>query len=122
ALKENGDTLDITTEKGRANQSALDDIAESGWDLVDSMTASGASQEDLQAAMETTREDFIKLAKRMGMSKKEAKALADELGLFPENIDVAIAVETDTAQRNFNKWVTDNNGRRIKVSVDTVQG
>src|SRR5659263_343183 len=48
ALKENGQTLDITTAAGRANQSALDDVAKSGWDLIAAMKANGSSQAEIQ--------------------------------------------------------------------------
>src|SRR5690606_8640961 len=48
AVKENGKTLDVNTEKGRANQSALDDIAGSGWAWVDSLREQGASEDRLQ--------------------------------------------------------------------------
>src|SRR5690606_6779068 len=98
ALKENGATLDITTEKGRANQQALDDVAASGWDLIESMQANGATQEELQGVMATTRQRFLDAATAMGMGSDEANALADELGLIPSKVGVAVSVDTTAAE------------------------
>ena len=104
ALKENGATLDITTEKGRANQSALDDIASSGWDVIDSMRENGKSQQELQATMQTTRDRFVAVAQQMGMSADEANRLADELGLIPSKVSVDVAVDTSQAMADLNSF------------------
>ena len=93
ALKENGATLDITTEKGRANQAALDDVASAGWDVIASMRENGSTQEDLQAQMQTTRDRFLSVAGQMGMTSDEAHRLADELGLIPADVSVEVAVK-----------------------------
>jgi len=122
AAKENGNTLDSTTEKGRANAAALDAIAESGWDLIDSMRESGSSQEDLQAKVQKVRDQFLKQASAMGMSKSAAEDLADELGLIPESIDVQVAVDTTRATRYINDWLIKNDGQRIRVYVDAQGG
>src|SRR5699024_10098488 len=105
SVEENGKTLDITTEKGRRNQAALDDIASSGWDLIDSMRANGASQEDLQGIMSTTRQRFIDAAESMGMSRQEAKDLADQLNLIPDNVDADVTVNTAAAERAIDALV-----------------
>lgn len=99
ALEENGQTLDITTQKGRDNQAALDGVAKSGWDVITSMQKNGATQAELQAAMATSRERFVEMAgpNGMGMSIEAANALADELGLIPEDVDVVANVHTSTA-------------------------
>lgn len=88
--------LDVSTEAGRANQSALDDIAESGRDLIDSMRENGASQEELQAAMQRSRDDVVAFGIAMGMSEEDANSLADELKLIPS--EVPITVVTNTAE------------------------
>ncbi|WP_432457944.1 phage tail tape measure protein [Cellulomonas iranensis] len=97
ALKENGATLDITTEKGSANQAALDGIASSGWAVVESMRENGATQAELQAQVQTTRDRFVDFAQQMGLSGDEANALADRLSLIPSNVDVQIAADTAAA-------------------------
>lgn len=107
SIKENGTSLDITTEKGRANQSALDGIASAGWDLIESMTQNGATQEELQATMADTRQRFIDAASQFGLTGDEANALADQLKLIPSNVNVT-AQYTDNAseqiQAFINRW------------------
>lgn len=78
--------LDITTEAGRRNQAALDDIAESGLGLVDSMRAAGESETAITAAAEGARAKFVQQAIALGMSADEANALADEVGLATDAI------------------------------------
>lgn len=92
-LAENGQTLDITTEAGRKNQAALDGIASAAWDTIDSLTATGASTDELQASMQRSRGDFIAMAESMGMDSAAAEALADQLRLIPEDVTTQVAVD-----------------------------
>lgn len=79
ALRENGRGLDITTEKGRANQSALDSLAMSTITYRDKLIAAGASQEAVSQATERGRVKWIQNAAAMGMSEAQAIMLAEEL-------------------------------------------
>ena len=79
ALKENGRGLDVTTEKGRANQAALDSLAMATITYRDKLMAAGASQEAVAQATERGRAKWISNATAMGMSKAAAELLAEEL-------------------------------------------
>lgn len=96
-LKENGANLDITTAKGRENEAALDNIASSTWDVISAMQKNGASQKQLQATMQTSRDRFIAVARAAGMSAGEASNLADELGLIPSQVTTDIRANTGQA-------------------------
>ncbi|HZL07022.1 MAG TPA: hypothetical protein VFE45_16640, partial [Coriobacteriia bacterium] len=100
ALETNGATLDITTEAGRANQAALDGVAKSGWDVVTSMQANYATQPELQAAMQVSRDAFVNMAIAEGMGADEANRLADEAGLIPAKVGVTVSVDISGAARN----------------------
>lgn len=83
SIKENGRTLDITTEKGRANQAALDDIAATAVKV-----AEGLKGADRVEFMRRARADFIQARvnlRGVGVSAEDARAkakdLANELGL-----------------------------------------
>lgn len=95
ALEENGKTLDITTEKGRSNQAALDGIASSALGLMASQQEAGASASEMAGSLERGREAFIEQARAMGVPKKEAAALADQYGLIPEEVYTAFYSNTD---------------------------
>jgi len=83
ALEENGKTLDINTEKGRANQAALDDIADTAVKVAG--TLKGADRNDY---LKQARKAFIDTATQMGLARGEAIKLANQLGLIPP-IDIA---------------------------------
>ena len=121
SIEENGKTLDVATEKGRANRSALDDIAESGWDVIDSMRANGASQTDLQGVMSTTRERFIAMARAAGATKGEARALADELKLHPKNVNTDFTADgrQARAEGKATKDYLNSLTAAIQVAADT---
>jgi TP901 family phage tail tape measure protein len=117
ALEENGATLNQATAKGRANQAALDGIAAAGFDLVDSLRASGASLGDVAGAMATARKRFIETATAMGMGRREARALADQLGLIPANVTTNAVVNTGNALAQV--ATLDNTLNRIDGKVVT---
>lgn len=88
SLKENGRTLDIGTEKGRANQAALDGIATSALKVAESNLTAAEANNTLGAASKTVTGDinsartaFINQAVAMGMPKRAAEALAIQSGL-----------------------------------------
>lgn len=77
AAKENGRTLDVHTEKGRANRKALEDIAKALGDQLGAMQANGAGVDEINGKYAEARAKFIKAAQAMGATKKEAIELAD---------------------------------------------
>lgn len=91
ALKKNGKTLDITTEKGRANQAALDGLVRSGLDAANANFELSGSGPELEAALLKLREETIKGAEAFGSSKAEAEKLADQL--VGSDYDIKIRVQ-----------------------------
>lgn len=116
AIEENGTTLDITTEKGRANQDALDGIAAAGWDLIESMQANGSTSEELQGTMQATRDRFIEVAGQFGITADEASALADQMGLIPENVNT-VAQFTDNASSQIQDFINRWAGKTVTVQA-----
>ncbi|ASN38855.1 phage tail tape measure protein [Arthrobacter sp. 7749] len=88
SIKTNGASLEENTEKGRANQSALDGIAESGQRYVEALAAGGASEEELQAAMTGTYDAMIIAAGQFGITGDKADALARDIIGIPKGVDV----------------------------------
>lgn len=86
AIKDNGKTLDLNTEKGRNNQEALDDLADQALDTADAMTKNGKSVKDVNGFLERAGDEFIRTGTKMGMAKGEAVRLAIQLGLIPNNV------------------------------------
>ena len=98
SVEEHGRTLDRATEAGRANESALDGIAEAAHNWANAAEESGASAQELDGIMQAGRDNFIRTAEAMGMSTEEATRLADELQLIPDFVETEVEVETQAAK------------------------
>lgn len=96
AIDENGKTLDRSTEKGRANQAALDNIASASIRAMEAQREAGASTSELAGTLEAGRDAFIKNAVAAGMTEKAAGALADKLGLIPGSVYIEFQENTDS--------------------------
>lgn len=107
SLKEHKKTLSITTEAGRANRSALMNLAESAHEVIFSMRDLDKSVPSMMSKMKEQRAEFIKMARAMGMSADAAKKLADRYGLVPSKIKAATTAEAkanayNTSAKKFN--------------------
>ena len=90
ALKANGKTLDVNTEKGRANKSALNSMATASLSYIEALIGSGAETSKIVGTTERARAEFVKAATAMGMSKKAAEDLASSYGLVPSEVKTTI--------------------------------
>lgn len=104
--------IDLHTKAGIQAQSALDNLAAAALNNRDAMKENGASMEELQAATQTARDDFIGVATQMGLSAEAANALADKYGLIPGEVvtDVS-ATGTDVSQAQIDA---------VKAAIDTL--
>lgn len=102
SIKENGTTLDITTQKGRDNQAAFDAIAESGFRAAQSMAENEASQEQVQGQLQRTYDDLIATAGQFGITGKKAEDMAREVMGIPDEANVKSWMD-DAARKEANK-------------------
>lgn len=93
SLKKNGRTLDITTEKGRENQSNLDGLAESTTKWAGATLDSTGSQAQANSILNEGKKQYIATAQSMGMSKQAAQQLADSLFKLPSDISPSVKVD-----------------------------
>lgn len=118
AVKENGRTLDITTEKGRNNQDALFDIADAGRDAADAMAENGASQEDIQKHLQRTYDDLVSAGKQFGLSGEKAKDMARKVLGIPDDVSIKTWM-SDAAeeQAKTTKGAVDDIPKSVTVQV-----
>lgn len=109
ALNENKTDFDLTTEAGRTANSAFQEIARSGMDVVTSMDEAGASQEELQGALNTTYEDLIAAAGEFGITGTAAEELARSVLGVPDGI----SIET---------WMSDEAERQAGATQRAING
>lgn len=72
SAKTNGKTLDIGTEKGRANQAALDDVARATFSVVKAQQNQRVSQTQINNTLQRGANDSFNAARAMGMSARAA--------------------------------------------------
>ena len=99
AVKENGKTLDITTEKGRKNEKALDDLAEAAIKQSQAMQESSASSAELQKQSGRQRAELVRAARAFGLSAKEAQAYANRILGIPKSAATKVVANTSTAAK-----------------------
>lgn len=88
SFAENGNTLDINTEQGRANRDALSGLASQAMDTAQAILEEGAATGDMtgateqaRASLENARTAFVNAAVAAGMTQEDAEALATQFGL-----------------------------------------
>lgn len=92
SLKENGKTLDLDSEKGRNNQKALDDLARASMSYITTLDEQGASTEEIAAATERARGEWVKGAVAMGMTQAQAEELAAAYFAIPEDVKTTVVL------------------------------
>lgn len=135
---ENAATLDLTTEAGRNNMSALQGLADAGRELLDANVRAGESQGTLRDGLISTYDNLVANAQAMGQSATEADALARKLMGIPANVDVETylsdaalvaaeatgnAIEAIPGYRGVTVAVTeDGTVGQVQASIDQVDG
>jgi hypothetical protein len=120
SLANNGRTLDTTTEKGRANEAALDGIAGAGYRSAQAMAANGASQDALAGNLDTTFNKLVAAARQFTNTDAEAQALARDIMKIPPGVDIKTWM-ADEAKRmaEATKGAVDAIPARKDISVVT---
>lgn len=109
SIKENGRTLDINTEAGRSNEAALDSLANSTQEWAAATLEATGSTSKAQAILDQGRGKWIQFATDLGMSKTQAKALADQLFSMPAEATTEVKANTEAASkktRDFRDLIT----------------
>ncbi|MFF2009175.1 hypothetical protein ACFVWY_08890 [Streptomyces sp. NPDC058195] len=84
ALSMSGGQLDLGTEKARTAASALSDLAAKTDEAAASARDSGASWSEVSGIYERGRQQLIANAQQMGLTRAQARALADQILQTPD--------------------------------------
>lgn len=128
--------LDLTTQAGRDNQVALNDVAEAAKRQAEASLEAGAGIAEVRAQMATSRDAFIENAVRLGVSREAAEAMATKFGLTKTAVDklataigdvpaskqVKVEVQTAAAKTALQVFKEKLDGLKSKSVVVTVQG
>ncbi|MFL1427132.1 MULTISPECIES: LAGLIDADG family homing endonuclease [unclassified Nocardiopsis] len=94
AATENGATLDLNTEAGRANESALRTLRDTINSNTEAVRLNDGSVQEQIATAARGREEFVRVARQMGLTADEAEDLADEYLGIPSDVRTAIEVNS----------------------------
>lgn len=112
SVTKNGTTLDLHTEKGRANQSAYNDLAKAAMATATATAeetlktqGSAAAQQTLQAGLSQSYKDLITAAGQFGITGDAADTMARKALGIPKNV-------------NIDAWIADH----ASTTLDTIKG
>lgn len=111
-IKDNGRTLDLNTEKGRANRTALSSVAQAAraqYEAFVKVNGVGAKSANMA---ENLRNKFVALATKATGSASAARKLADELLGIPSKRETKITANTAQALEN---------AREVRRAIAAVQ-
>ncbi|MFC8220918.1 hypothetical protein ACFUTY_22410 [Streptomyces sp. NPDC057362] len=114
AFKENGKTLDASTEAGRGNRDAMSAAAKAHDELMTSGLAAGESLGAMLGKSEQLRGEMLRLAKQTGMTDAEAQEYVNTLLGTPEDIRTNVILERQDAIEGLNNVQTE-----IKATPDS---
>lgn len=122
SIQTNGKTLDEGTAKGRANQTALDNIAVAARNAASAAIQEGAAQSTVNSIMATAKAQFIAAATACGMTSSQAQTLANKLFAIPKSVSTTITAidrATATIQNVLGRlqWI---DGKQVFTYINTV--
>ena len=125
ALKDNGRTLDTNTQKGRNNRTMLNNAAAAALAHRDALKENGASQRTTTRYTEQARGELVRMARRLGMNKREAQEYTNKILGIPKRHDTTVYSHTGKAERDlrdFRRRANDylNGIRDERVSLGVV--
>ncbi|MEV7154917.1 phage tail protein [Streptomyces misionensis] len=123
ALSMTGGQLNLSSQKARDAASALQDLADKTDAAAASARESGSSWEQVNSIYSKGRSSLVKYAEQMGLSKSQAKALADQILQIPDKT-ARIKMNAEDATRDlnaFNSAVRKTPGSK-SVTLKTLSG
>jgi trimeric autotransporter adhesin len=105
SLKDNGATLDVGTEKGRANRDALSQLAGATEDAAAKARENNASWQAVAGIYDKGRKSLVDNIMAMGKSRTEAEALAATLLTMPSP-KMRLEMRTEDAVRSLNDVIS----------------
>lgn len=119
SIKTNGTSLDVNTEKGRANQTAFNGVASAAMATAEAQAAetlasqgSAAAQGVLQSSLQASYDDLVAAAGQFGITGDAADDMARKALGIPKEVPIST-------------WVNDNATAKldgIKAKADALDG
>lgn len=122
AANSNGRSLDMNTEAGRANRSALQGIASDALAAAAAYAANGESADTIKLKTQEARDAFVAVAMQMGLSAAAAETLATQYGLIPRDVSTSVVASgVEAVNASLQTTVSTLNaldGRTVFVTIN----
>jgi len=105
SIEQNGTTLDVTTQKGRDNRTALDNIAEAALGVMRQMYDTGASEEAVRVKNEEMRTSLYNSARQFGLSEDAAWAYVDQVLKVPPTAATTVVFSDADARTKIQSFL-----------------
>lgn len=99
-------SVNTMSEAGREAQSALENLGNSGHDLLKSMVESGASADVVKAKQAELAKQFLATAHDMGVPADAATRLQEIYGLTPEEVTTLFKAETEQTKTALTQYLS----------------
>lgn len=99
-------SFNTMSEAGREAQSALENLGNSGHDLLKSMVESGASADEVKAKQAELAKQFLATAHDMGVPADAAQRLQEIYGLTPEEVTTLFKAETEQTKTALTQYLS----------------
>ncbi|MEV7994927.1 hypothetical protein AB0O67_24345 [Streptomyces sp. NPDC086077] len=122
SFKENGATLDLNTEAGRANAQAMSGAAKANDEMLAAGLAAGESLGSMTKKSDGLRSEMLRLAEATGMTDREAREYVNTLLGTPAEVKTAVRLEREDAISGLKAVQTEirNTPGAKSVRVDTL--
>lgn len=114
--------VNTSTAAGRRLDGQLNQVRESLYDQVSAAAAAGEGQASLRNRVENARSAFINQMQAMGLTRGEARRLADQYGLIPEKVLTDVRADGGQAKREAREVQRElSNIRDRTVTITTIR-
>lgn len=119
SLRDNGTTLDITSDKGRANMGVIYDLASAINSHAQAVVDETGSVSAGNDALKSSRDEFDKVLTHAGLSKDAIQHFNDTLLATPTLVPVVVSVDTYGALQKMREFHDKATGL-VTISVGSI--
>lgn len=113
--------FDLTSEAGQNAQGIIDNLVTSGWNMVEALSADGASAEQLNGVITDSNTKLYELLVSMGVNSDAARVLADRMFGIPD-VDPTVTLVDNASPKiaDITRKLNDLDGTWINTYVNTI--